>query len=264
MPDATDKLIARKDGAIGRLVFNQPERRNAISFAMWRAIPDAVAEFVADDAIRVIVVSGAGGKAFSAGNDISEFATRRASNAQIADYNAASGRAYAALAGAPKPVIAKIEGYCIGGGLEVSQLCDLQLSADDARFAVTPARLGLGYKYDDVRLLLANISAKHAKELLFTGRQFSAADALRMGLVNRVAPAAALDDLVEDYARGIAGNAPLSVRAAKGIVAEAVKPPADADLARCQALVDACHASADYQEGQRAFGEKRKPRFEGR
>ena len=264
MSDATDKLIAQKDGAIGRLIFNQPERRNAISFAMWQAIPDVIADFVADNAIRVIVVSGAGGKAFSAGNDISEFSTRRASNEQIADYNAASGRAYAALAEAPKPVIARIEGYCIGGGLEVSQLCDLQIAADDARFAVTPARLGLGYKYDDVRLLLANISAKHAKELLFTGRQFGAAEAMQMGLVNRVAPSAELNELVDDYARGIAENAPLSVRAAKGIIAEAVKAPAEADLELCQALVDACHASADYQEGQRAFGEKRKPRFEGR
>ncbi|MFQ5935678.1 MAG: enoyl-CoA hydratase [Acidiferrobacterales bacterium] len=259
-----DKLIAEKDGAIAHLTFNNPERRNAISFAMWQALPEVLEDFAVDETVRVVILKGAGGKAFSAGNDISEFKERRSTKEGIAEYNAATHLAYQTLAGLEKPTIAMIEGYCVGGGLEVALLCDLQITADNARFAVTPAKLGLGYKYDDVRLLVDNVGPRSAKEILFTGRQFSAEEALRMGIVNRVVPPGELTALVNDYARTIAENAPLSIKAAKKIIAEAIKEPSGVNHDLCQRLVDACHASEDYKEGQRAFAEKRKPRFTGR
>ncbi|MDX1488086.1 MAG: enoyl-CoA hydratase [Acidiferrobacterales bacterium] len=264
MQPATNKLIAEKDGRIGRLIINNPAKRNAFSFAMWQALPVVLADFAADDDIRVVTLRGAGGQAFSAGNDISEFKDRRSSKEKIAEYDAATAHAYETLSTLTKPTIAVIEGYCVGGGLEVALLCDLQIAADTARFAVTPARLGLGYKYDDVRLLVSNVGPKYAKEILFTARQFNAEEAQQMGIVNRVVPAGELAALVDQYAQTIATNAPLSIKAAKQIVAETVKGPGRMDLDLCQRLVDACHASADYQEGQRAFAEKRKPKFAGR
>lgn len=264
MLSATDKLIADKDGPIGRLIINNPAKRNAFSFAMWQALPAVLGDFAGDDDIRVVILRGAGGQAFSAGNDISEFRERRSSKGTIAEYDAATARAYETLSSLNKPTIAVIEGYCVGGGLEVALLCDLQIAAETARFAVTPARLGLGYKYDDVRLLVSNVGPKYAKEILFTARQFSAEEAQQMGIVNRVVPADELTALVDQYAQTIAGNAPLSIKAAKQIIAETVKGIGRADLDLCQRLVDACHASADYQEGQRAFAEKRKPKFTGR
>jgi enoyl-CoA hydratase/carnithine racemase len=264
MQPTTDKLIAEKDGPVGRLTFNNPARRNAISFAMWQALPTLIEAFASDDAIRVIILKGVGGQAFSAGNDISEFKQRRSSKQGIAEYDAATHRAYDALISIDKPTIAMIEGFCIGGGLEVALLCDIQIAADNARFAVTPAKLGLGYKLDDMRLLVGNVGPKYAKEILFTGRPFSAEEARQMGMINRVVAAQSLSESVEEYAQTIAANAPLSIKAAKQIIAEVAKGPGQADLDLCQRLVDACHASEDYKEGQHAFAEKRKPNFTGR
>ncbi len=264
MQSSTDKLISAKEGAIGRLTINNPARRNAMSFDMWQALPSLLEDFAADEVIRVVVVSGTGRQAFCAGNDISEFKRTRSTKEEIAEYNAATRHAYDMLASISKPTIAMIEGYCIGGGLEVALLCDIQISSDNARFAVTPAKLGLGYKLDDIRLLVDNMGPKYAKEILFTGRQFSAEEAHGMGIVNRVVPANELVAFADEYAQSIAANAPLSVMAAKKIIAEAVKRPSLADRELCQQLVDACHASDDYKEGQRAFTEKRKPIFTGR
>lgn len=259
-----ENILAERDGPIARFVINNPGKRNALSLAMWKRMAEVFEAWADDDQVRAIIVRGAGDKAFSAGNDISEFKERRSDAASIDAYSRTTARAYQALRAIPKPTIARIEGFCIGGGLEISQLCDIQIAADSAHFAVTPAKLGLGYKLDDVRLLADNASMKHVKELLMTGRLFSADEALAMGLVNRVVPASDLDAEVDDYAARIAANAPLSVKAAKLIVHEAYKERGQQDRARCQALVDACHESEDYREGQRAFAEKRKPRFLGR
>ncbi len=258
------KILAEKDGHIGRFTINNPDKRNAMTLAMWQRMGEVFEAWAQDPEIRAIVVRGAGDKCFCAGNDISEFKDLRSTPEQIAAYHATTERAYRALRDVPRPTIARIEGFCIGGGLELAQLCDLQIAAESASFAVTPAKLGIGYKLADVLLLTGNLSAKHAKELLFTGRRFSAADALRWGLVNRVVPAAELDAAVDDYAAEIAANAPLSVSAAKGIVHEAVKDAAERDQALCERLVEACDQSADSREGQRAFAEKRKPEFTGR
>lgn len=264
MSKSCDKILAEKDGHVGRFTINRPDKRNAMSLAMWRCMGEIFGDWADDPEIRVIVVRGAGGKCFCAGNDISEFKHLRSTPDGIAAYHATTQQAYAALRDIAKPTIARIEGFCMGGGLEIAQLCDIQIAADTATFAVTPAKLGLGYKLDDVRLLTNAISAKHAKEILFTGRRFPAEDALRWGLVNRVVAVGDLDVTVDDYVEEIAANAPLSVKAAKLIVNETLKGAAERDDAMCASLVDACDESDDYIEGQQAFAEKRKPNFKGR
>lgn len=252
------------EGPVARVIIDHRARRNAVSYAMWCELGDALEGLADDDSVRVAVLTGAGDEAFSAGNDISEFKEWRSSAARIARYNEASARACEGLRRMPRPTIARIRGVCVGGGFELAQLCDVQIASEDARFAVTPARLGLGYKLADVELLVASIGARAARELLYTARLFDAAEALRLGLINRVVPVEDLDACVDGYARDIAANAPLSVQAAKRCIAEAVKPAGERDTALCQSLVDACHESEDYQEGQRAFAEKRRPVFRGR
>ncbi len=259
-----EKILTEIDGPIGRFTINNPAKRNAMSYEMWREMGDRLEAWGADDRVRVIIFTGAGDKSFCAGNDISEFGERRAGRDGVADYDRMTERAYEGLRSIPKPVIARIDGACIGGGFELAQLCDLQIASKRSRFGVTPAKLGLGYKLSDIQLLLENMPAKRAKELLMTGRLFPAAEALTMGLVNQVVPAEELDSAVDDTARTIAANAPLTVRAAKLIVRQAGLPPGARDLDLCQRLVDACTESEDYLEGQAAFAEKRPPVFKGR
>ena len=263
METSTDKVIASTVGAVGRMTFNNPAKRNAISLEMWRAIPEIMAAFAADDAVRVIVVAGAGGEAFAAGADISEFEEVRASANAVAAYEATTRRAQAALAGADKPVIAEIQGFCVGGGVSVALTCDLRIASEEARFAIPAAKLGIGYGFGGLRHLVDLVGPTFAKEIFFTARLFDAGEALAMGLVNRVLPKAEVEAFVADYAADIAANAPLTLRAVKRIVDETLKDPAVRDLAMCEALVDACFASQDYVEGRQAFMEKRKPRFEG-
>ena len=258
-----NQIIAEVDGFIGRFTINNAAKRNCMTLSMWRRMGDVFAAWADDPAVRVIIVRGAGELSFCAGNDISEFAKLRSSPESIANYTAVTDRAYTLFKSVPKPTIARIAGFCIGGGLEVAQLSDIQIAADTATFGVTPAKLGLGYKLDDVQLLTDNVSAKTAKEILFTARQFPADDALQWGLVNRVVAEHDLNETVESTAREIAANAPLSIKAAKIIVGEATKETVHRDTSLCQALVDACHESDDYKEGQRAFAEKRPPLFKG-
>ena len=261
---ATDKMLAEKDGAVGRMIFNNPEKHNAVSLEMWAAAERILDDFARDDAIRVIVLAGAGGKAFVSGADISKFEDERATAAAVAAYSANTARVYDALAAVTKPTIAMIEGYCIGGGLALAVCCDLRLCADNARFSLPAARLGLGYPIAGLRRLVGVVGIGFAKEICFTARRFDAAEAAAMGLVNRVAPASQLDDLVREYAESIAGNAPLTVKAMKRILGEIAKDAEDRDRAACDALVAECFASEDYIEGRRAFVQKRKPIFTGR
>lgn len=264
MQSITDKITVQKDGAIGRITLNNPERRNAISFEMWQAIPVILDDFAAADEIRVVLFSGAGGKAFSAGADISQFESKRSSQDAITEYNAAVIQAYTTLTNFDKPTIAKIEGHCLGGGLALALCCDLRLARYDSRFAIPAAKLGLGYRFDSVRTLIDLIGPTFTKEILFTARQFNATEAQEMGLINRVLSAAELTDYAEQYARTIATNAPLTLRAVKKIVTEVLKDPDARDLKLCDELVKECFASEDYIEGRRAFMEKRKPKFIGR
>ncbi|MGH7779904.1 MAG: enoyl-CoA hydratase [Candidatus Binataceae bacterium] len=263
MSTETQKLIGKKDAPIGWLIFNNPERRNAVSTEMWEAIPRVLSGFEADPDVRVVVMTGAGEKAFVSGADISQFEDQRANREANERYSSRSGAGTAALASLKKPSIAMIRGFCLGGGLAVALSCDLRICSDDARFGIPAARLGLGYGFEGVRRLVDIVGPAYTNEILFTGRQFDAQEALRMGLVNRVVAAAELEETLRGYARTIGENAPLTIRAAKMAVREALKDPARRKLEALEGAVAACFESTDYAEG-RAFMEKRKPKFLGR
>ena len=263
-PLSTTKMIGEKDGAIGRIVFNNPARHNAVSLEMWHALAQIMADFESDPAIRVIVVTGAGGKAFVSGADISEFKERRASEEAVAAYGKISEGARRRIQDTPKPTMAMISGYCIGGGVGTALACDLRIAAEGSRFGIPAAKLGLGYAYDGIRKLIDLVGPAYAREIFYTARQFSAEEALRMGLINQVMPADQLEGYVKDYCGMIAANAPLTVRSVKQIVREALKDESERDMALCRRVVEECFASDDYTEGRTAFMEKRRPVFKGR
>ena len=261
----TEKLLLQKDGPIGWITFNQPEKRNAVSQEMWQAMPEYVADLAADPAIRVVILRGAGETAFVAGADISQFKDRRRNAADEEEYRRISGAGSDSLARLGKPLVAMIHGFCIGGGVSIAITCDLRIAADDARFGIPAARLGLGYHYKGMEKLMSLIGPSYTKELFFTARtDFTAQDALRMGLVNQVVPKADLDRFTRDYALTMSRNAPLTQRSAKASVEQLLKPEAQRDYALLDKLIKDCFDSQDYQEGVKAFSEKRRPQFQGR
>jgi enoyl-CoA hydratase/carnithine racemase len=261
----TEKLLLQKDGPIGWITFNQPEKRNAVSQEMWQAMPEHVADLAADPAIRVVILRGAGETAFVAGADISQFKDRRRNAADEEEYRRISGAGSESLARLGKPLVAMIHGFCIGGGVSIAITCDLRIAADDARFGIPAARLGLGYHYKGMEKLMSLIGPSYTKELFFTARtDFSAQDALRMGLVNQVVPKADLERFTRDYALTMSRNAPLTQRSAKASVEQLLKPEVQRDYALLDKLIKDCFDSQDYQEGVKAFSEKRRPQFQGR
>lgn len=260
---AVPDLRLEIDGPIAWIVASNPERMNAFTADMWAKVPAQVAAAEADPAVRVLVLRGEGKRAFSAGADISEFESQRA-GASAADYDRLNHAAFSALLAAGKPVIAMIHGFCLGGGLGIAATADIRLADQKAQFAIPAAKLGLGYNARWVPPLLALAPPAFIKEMLFTGRRFSASEALSIGLVNSLVDTDMLELAVRTLASDIAANAPLSVRAAKLTVNELLSRPEHPDTARLDAAVQACFDSADYAEGRRAFLEKRKPVFEGR
>jgi enoyl-CoA hydratase/carnithine racemase len=261
---ATDKLLTETKGTVGIIIFNNPERRNAVSPDMWDGIEEALDEFIPNDAIRVVVLTGAGGKSFVSGSDISAFDKVRSTPEQIEKYNETSNRVHQTLMGCPKPTIAMINGFCMGGGAGFALDCDLRICSDKSQFGIPAAKLGLGYKFSSIRRLVDVVGPANAKEILFTGGRFSAQEAYHMGLVNKVVPEADLENTVMEYAQTIGDNAPMTIASIKTIIANIVKDPSDRDLAECERMVDACFKSEDYIEGRTAFMEKRKPDFKGR
>jgi enoyl-CoA hydratase len=260
----TDKMLARKDGHIGTMTFNNPERHNAVSFEMWERVGHILEDFRADPEIRVVVLTGAGGKAFVSGADISKFGDERGTLEAQNTYNATTERIYAAVATFPKPTIAMIRGYCIGGGLGLAIACDMRFATEGSKFALPAAKLGIGYGYLGIERFVATIGPSQTKDIFFSARQLDAAEALQIGLINRVIADADLEAVTTRYAETVAGNAPLTVSAAKHITTEILKPESARDIASCKRVVEACFTSADFIEGRTAFMEKRKPQFKGK
>jgi enoyl-CoA hydratase/carnithine racemase len=260
----TDRLLVGVTGHIATVTFNNPGKLNAMSADMRGALPGLLRALNADADVRVIVVTGAGDRAFASGADISEFGEQRTTAAARANYDRDAAAANDAWASLGKPVIAMIRGYCLGGGLVTALQADIRIAAEDSQFGIPAARLGLGYSLSGVTALMNLIGPAATADILFSARRVPAAEALRMGLVNAVVPADGLRAAVLSLAESIAGNAPLTVAAAKAAIREAGQPPGRRDVARVEAMVEACFRSADYLEGQRAFAEKRPPAFTGR
>jgi enoyl-CoA hydratase/carnithine racemase len=262
---ATDnKILSKKNGPVGHLVFNNPEKHNAFSLEMSLAAANVMDDFLADDAIRVIVLSGAGTKSFVSGGDISKFEKSRATKEDVANYTKTGERFRHLLKGSAKPTIAMIRGYCLGGGFAIALNCDIRIATEDASFGIPAAKLGIGYASERLGQLVELAGPSAAKDILFTGRRVPAPEALRLGIINYMVAGDDLEEFVENYALTIGNNAPLSILAAKRGIDEYVKDADKRDYALCEKVVADCFASQDYIEGRRAFMEKRKAAFTGR
>jgi enoyl-CoA hydratase len=256
-------ILSTIDGAVATLTFNNPERHNAMSLAMWREAATALQALAKEDAVRVVILTGAGGKSFVSGADISKFESERSTEVRVESYAEATEELAQTILNCPKATIAMIRGYCIGGGVNIAACCDLRIASDLSRFAVPAAKLGLGYGFVHIQRLQDLVGPQHALEILLTARQFDATEAREMGLVNRVVPEAEIETYVRGVADTIAANAPLTIRAVKRIVRELLKEASARDMGACESLVRQCFESPDYEEGRRAFMEKRNPVFKG-
>ena len=259
----TEKMIAEKADGIGWMTFNQPERRNAISHEMREGMLAILEDFEADPMVRVIVMKGAGHKAFVSGSDISRPTKGAATPGALQRQGKLSGLVRERFATLAKPLIAMIRGYCLGGGVATALHADLRIASDDSSFGIPAARLGNAYNWHYTRMLVDIVGPARAKEILITARRYSAAEALQMGLIHQVVGPDALEDTVRGVAAVVADNAPLSVIAAKAMINEAMKDSGARDMDKVAAVRKACLESKDFAEGKRAFNEKREPRWTG-
>jgi enoyl-CoA hydratase/carnithine racemase len=261
---AGGKMLAAKDDGIGLVTFNQPEKRNAMSLEMWQGLGEILDEFREDNSVRVVILTGAGNKAFVSGADISQFEKRRANADAQEEYARLTSGGRARLANFPKPSIAAIQGFCLGGGLAIAMHTDLRIASANSQFGIPAARLGIAYAFDGLRTLVQLVGPAHARMILYTGSRIGAEEAARIGLINKIVPEESLTDAVLELARTIAGNAPLSIAANKLCIDNILKDPADRDFEAIARAGRTCLDSADYREGRTAFMEKRQPRFQGR
>ena len=260
----TNWMLGHSDDGIGWMIFNHPERHNALSLEMWQGISDIMSQFAEDSSVRCVVMRGAGGKAFVSGADISEFDTKRATAEQQETYGKVAGRATRWLVTFNKPLIGLIEGYCIGGGLATALSADIRFATPDSTFGIPAAKLGLGYDYQALAKLIRIVGPTRSRDIMFSARFLKAEEALQMGLINFVVERDVIEQNVVEYAHRIAENAPLTVRAAKAAVNAWERGGPEKDLEAVSELVEKCFDSADYKEGRRAFQEKRTPDFSGR
>ena len=257
-------LIVEKRGAVGWIVFNQPAKRNAINGAMWRGIPQAMAQYDADPEVRCVAFRGAGTEAFASGADISEFDEIRAQKSSVAEYDGLLDQVLHSIQDSRKPSVAMIYGFCMGGGLEVALACDLRYCGRSAQFGIPAAKLGLAYNVEGHKRLIETVGHARAREIMFLGRRYSAEEGLAMGLVNQVFHDAELESELGRIIDQLCENAPLSIANSKTIIEEYVKASGAPDAANMKAAIERCAKSGDYQEGRRAFMEKRKPAFKGK
>ncbi|WP_158971154.1 enoyl-CoA hydratase [Chachezhania sediminis] len=260
----TPQVVATVEDGVGWLTFANPRRKNAVTYAMWCQIPAAFADFAADPAVKVIALRGEGEGSFISGADISEFGRRRSTPEQVAEYDRVGAQANAAIVRSPKPTVAVARTWCVGGGMGTALSCDLRIAAANTRFAVPAARLGLGYRYAGIKALVDVVGPAHAREIFFTARKYSAEEALTMGLINRILPVEGFDQAAAAYLAEIAGNAPLTIKAARMAIRAVTQDPDARDLDAIDAAIQACFDSEDYKEGRAAFAEKRAPHFRGR
>jgi enoyl-CoA hydratase/carnithine racemase len=260
----TERVKTWLDGQVLHIRFNNPEKHNALSVDMWEAVPPLLDKAAKDDSVRMVVLSGEGGKSFVSGADISQFEDMRAAKEAVKKYEAMAEAALQGIYEFEKPTVACIQGYCIGGGVNVAICCDIRIASSNSTFAIPAAKLGLGYRYSAMKNLTDLVGPGHAKDIFFTARRLDAAEALRIGLINRVADSDKLDALLGEYTTAICQNAPLTIKAGKRIIREVLKADADIDMDLCQELIKDCFESEDYAEGRRAFMEKRKPVFKGK
>jgi len=260
----TDNILQRREGPIARIIFNQPEKRNAVSFDMWKAVYDAINTLRKDDNVRVLILSGAGGKSFVAGADISKFESERASKNAVTEYNDMTKKVYDGVANFPKPTIAQIDGFCIGGGVGLAASCDMRFCGISSQFAVPAAKLGLGYEYEGINRLIQLIGPAFTKEVFFTARRFNSQEMASMGFINKILDDNELAPYCIEVANMIAENAPLTIEATKFIANQCVMEESEKNLEACNTKVMTCFESLDYVEGRKAFMEKRKPVFSGK
>ena len=260
----TERVQTWLDASTLHLRFNNPAKHNALSVDMWEAVPPLLDVASHDDRVRLVVFSGAGDKAFVSGADISQFEDQRAAKEAVARYEKMAEDCLQSIANFAKPTLACIQGFCIGGGVNVAISCDMRIASSNSVFAIPAARLGLGYRYSAMKNLVDLVGSGAAKDLFFTARKIDTTEAKALGLVSRVCEAADLPALLKEYTDALAANAPITIATAKAITAEILKPSPELDMAKCQALIKGCFESADYAEGRKAFMEKRKPVFVGK
>jgi enoyl-CoA hydratase/carnithine racemase len=261
---ADGKILKAAIEGVGIVTFNNPDKRNAMSIEMWEGFGEALTELRDDEAIRVVILTGAGDKAFMSGADISQFEKNRHNAQASEEYNRKSEAQRALLMNYPKPTIACIRGFCLGGGMQVAMFCDLRFASSNSQFGIPAAKLGIAYGYDGLRHLVSLVGPSQARLLMYTGMRIDSAEALRIGLVDRVITDAQLWDATLEVARTISANAPLSVKASRVTIAQILKDKDERDMAAVKAIATACMDSEDFREGRQAFMEKRKPRFRGR
>lgn len=261
---ADGKILQSSTDGVGIITFNNAEKRNAMSLDMWEGLGSALVALRDDPGIRVVVLRGAGDKAFVSGADISQFEKNRHNAAASKEYSRRSEAQRTLLANFPKPIIASIRGFCLGGGMQIAMSTDIRIAAEDSQFGIPAAKLGIAYGYDGLKHLVSLVGPSWARLLMFTGMRIHSSEAVRIGLVDRVVPDAELWDATMEIARTISGNAPLAIKSAKVTIAQVLKDPADRDMSAIKQIGTDCMDSEDFREGRRAFMEKRKPQFNGR